>query len=318
MRMQQFKTRTTRTMALFAAGALTLGLAGCGSSGSTAKSTTGNKGSEPQQAVTTVSPTGEQTPPTFEIDAEMPYKFVLPEKTAPSGYVTIKLVNNDKTMSHQAQLVKLRDGVSFEQFKSDLTGKVGEAAMMMDGTPAGGPNAIGPGKSDTAIANLVPGATYAVVCNIPAPDGKSHSDHGMITSFSVSKQPGVNKTPTSASTIKLIDFAFEVPANVDWSKPIDMVNNGKQAHEMAILAAAPGKTLADVQKALKAPPGTAPAGPPPYDVVGGIAAIAPGQSQVFQPKLAPGKYLLVCFIADSAPPHLPHFMKGMITEIDVK
>jgi uncharacterized cupredoxin-like copper-binding protein len=309
-----------RTLALIAAGALVVVVgAGCSSSGSTSSSkTTSNDASSTTRLIgKSMLPTTKAALPTFEIDAEMPYKFVLPEATAPSGYVQIKLVNKDTSMEHQAQLVKLRDGVSFAKFKSDLTGPVGDAAMMMDGTPSGGPNAIGPGGSDTSITNLAPGATYAVVCNIPAPDGKSHAAHGMITSFTVSTKPGVTNAPGAASTIKLIDFAFGVPKDVDWTKPIKMENQGKQAHEMAILAAAPGKTLADVQKALKTPPGTAPAGPPPYEVVGGIAAIAPGGSQVFQPKLKAGKYLLVCFIPDSAPPHLPHFMKGMMTEVDV-
>lgn len=309
--------RPGRTIALVAAGALVIGAAGCSSSGSSVKSN--SKSGSPTTPLNGKSllPTSQSSMPTFQIDAEMPYKFVLPESTAPSGYVTIKLTNKDKTMEHQAQLVKLRDGVTFAKFKSDITGPAGDAAMMMDGSPAGGPNAIGPGQSDTSIADLVPGATYAVVCNIPAPDGKSHAAHGMITSFTVSEKPGMKVAPPFSSTIKLVDFSFGLPAKVDWSKPIMMTNDGKQSHEMAILAAAPGKTLADVQKALKAPPGSAPAGPPPYRVVGGIAAIAPGTSQVFQPELPAGKYLLVCFIPDSAPPHLPHFMKGMITEVTV-
>lgn len=308
MSMQGQTKRGRRMAGVFTAAALGFVLVGCGSG----SSATGTGAGAPAGSDTAASEL-----PTFQINAEMPYKFTLPKSTAPSGYVQVKLVNRDKEMPHQAQLVKLRKGVTFKQYKTDLTGPDGEAASMKDGTPAGGPNAIGPGQTASTTVNLTTGATYAVVCNIPGPDGKAHYLHGMVTSFKVSPDPGVTKAPDAASTIKLIDFSYEVPQNVDWSKPIAVTNMGKQPHELAILGPVDGKTLADVKAALMAPPGSAPAGPPPYRLYGGVGAIAPGETQVFQPSLPRGTYDLVCFIADAAPPHLPHFMKGMITEIDV-
>jgi hypothetical protein len=83
------------------------------------------------------------------------------------------------------------------------------------------------------------------------------------------------------------------------------------------LSALAGKTLDDVKAAIAAPPGSAPAGPPPYVFHGGVAAIAPGTDQVFQPDLEPGDYLLVCFITDPATGK-PHFALGMVTPITVR
>ncbi len=313
-----------RLLAVGAVGAMGLAVVGCGSSSGTAKSASPTaKGSATTAAMgnmgsTTSIAKAKQAAslPTFEIDASMPYKYSFPTSEAPSGYVTVKLVNNDTQMPHQAQLVKLHDGVSFAKFKSDLLGKIGEGAMMMDGTPAGGPNSAGPKQSSSAIVDLAPGATYAVVCNIPAPDGKPHYTHGMVSSFTVSTKPGVTTAPAAASTLKLIDFGFEGAADVNWSKPVRVTNTGKAPHEVAILGPAPGKTLADIHANLFAKPGTT-SGPPPYRAYGGVGAIAPGTSEVFQPKLPKGKYYLVCFVSGPASGMQPHFMKGMITQITV-
>ncbi len=310
-------SRAGRLLALGAVGVLGFGLAGCSSdSGSTSSkpsATTILGGGSTSVSDTGGAPTGL---PTFEIDAEMPYKFTFPEATAPSGYVTVKLVNKDTEMAHQVQLVKLREGVTLDTFKADLTGPVGEGAMMKDGTPEGGPNAVGPGQSDSSIVDLTPGATYAVICNIPAPDGKAHYLHGMIASFTVDTQPGVTKAPVAKSTIKLVDFAFTGANDVNWKQPIEVSNMGKQPHELVILGPAKGKTLQDVHDALFAKPGTT-TGPPPYVTYGGVGAIAPGTSQVFQPAVPAGDYYVVCFVGNSEPPHLPHFMSGMITQIKV-
>lgn len=124
-----------RLLAIGAVGILGMGVTACGSSSSNSSDSAAT-GSSLAAAGTTTAPDSEATYPVFEIDAEMPYKFSLPEATAPSGYVQVKLVNNDKQMAHHAQLVKLRDGVTFDKFKTDLTGPMGEGAMMADGTPA--------------------------------------------------------------------------------------------------------------------------------------------------------------------------------------
>jgi hypothetical protein len=258
-------------------------------------------------------------PPAFEIDASsntsgMGYTF--PEDTAPAGWVTIKLVNQDPQLPHQAQLFRLHDGTSADQFTQALLSPAGEGAVIPLADPAGGPNAISGNTPATTYVKLDPGATYMVICAIPAPDGKPHYAHGMIGHFSVAETPGTATQPAAASTITLTNFKFGVPDSVDWTKPIDVANQGTQPHELVIVGAAPDKALDDVKAALQAPPGTAPAGPPPYVFLGGVAAIAPGTDQVFQPHVASGNYLLVCFITDPATGK-PHFALGMITPITV-
>jgi hypothetical protein len=259
-------------------------------------------------------------PPAFEIDAVsspsgMGYSF--PQTTAPAGWVTIKLVNQDPQLPHQAQLFRLHDGTDVDAFTKALMTPAGEGAVVPLADPVGGPNAISGSTPATTYVKLDAGATYMVICAIPAPDGKPHYAHGMIGHFSVGQTQSAATEPDAASTITLKNFAFGVPADVDWSKPIDVANQGTEPHELVIVGAASGNTLDGVKAALQAPPGTAPAGPPPYVFLGGVAAIAPGSDQVFQPQVQPGNYLLVCFITDPATgkPHLAH---GMTTPITVK
>jgi hypothetical protein len=245
----------------------------------------------------------------------MGYSF--PADMAPAGWVTIKLVNQDAMLPHQAQLFRLHDGTSVDAFTSALMSPAGEGAVVPLADPVGGPNAISGSTPVTTYVQLDPGATYMVICAIPAPDGKPHYAHGMIGHFNVAQAAGTATRPQPKSTITLSNFSFGVPDDVDWSQPIDVANKGTEPHELVVVGAAPGKTLDDVKAALQAPPGTAPAGPPPYVFLGGVGAIAPGSDQVFQPQVPSGNYLLVCFITDPATGK-PHFALGMITPITVK
>lgn len=230
--------------------------------------------------------------------------------------MTIKLVNKDPQLPHQAQLFRLHDGTTIDQFTQALMTPAGEGAVISLADPEGGPNAISGSSPATTYVNLDAGATYMVICAIPAPDGKPHYAHGMIAHFTVDETAGSATQPEAASTITLSNFKFSVPDDVDWTKPIDVANEGTEPHELVIVGAAPGKTLDDVKAAIAAPPGSAPAGPPPYVFAGGVAAIAPGSDQVFQPDVASGDYLLVCFITDPATGK-PHFALGMVTPVTV-
>jgi hypothetical protein len=323
--------RFGRSRALLATATFTaLALAGCTGSGTSPSPTTptsSSSASVPASAAAS-SPAGSPSataaaalPPTFEIDATMSASgtmgYTFPQSTAPAGWATIELVNQDHQLPHQAQLFRLHDGTTVDAFTTALMTPAGEGAVMSLADPMGGPNAISGSSPVTAYVKLDPGATYMVICAIPAPDGQPHYAHGMIGHFSVGQTAGSATPPAAASTITLTDFAFGVPDGVDWSKPIDVANKGTEPHELVIVGAAPGKTLDDVKAALQAPPGSAPAGPPPYVFFGGVGAIAPGSDEVFQPQVAAGDYLLVCYITDPATGK-PHFALGMLLPITVQ
>ncbi|MGH3745376.1 MAG: hypothetical protein ACRDTP_11000 [Mycobacteriales bacterium] len=299
----------TRSAGAVLAAALAIGLGACGSSSTSgSQPPAGSTGTEqsPASAVT----------PTFEIDAVEGMKYQLPAGTAPAGAVKVTLVNKDEDMAHEAEMFRLHAGVTPAQFRTALLSAAGVGAAAQLSDAAGGPAAIGPGHSDAVTTVLQPSSTYMVICEIPGMDGKPHYQHGMITSFTTGST-GAAKVPAAGDNrVVLKDFSFTPSAAVDWSKPVQVVNQGTQPHQMQVFGAAPGKTLADVETYLKAPPGTAPAGPPPYLAYGGVSAMAPGASQLADLSLPPGSYLLVCFVDDPTT-HLPHFMMGMQLPITV-
>lgn len=256
----------------------------------------------------------QQTVPTFEIDAAG-MTYTLPEATAPAGYVQIKLVNSDKQMPHMAQLFELHEGVTMKQFTAALLSPGGEGAVLPLASPAGGPDAVGPGHAGTVGLVLDAHRTYAVICSVPGTDGKPHFVHGMITSFTTGDDDGVTR-PDLANVLTMSDFTYRSDSSVSWNQPLLLTNGSKDdPHELQVLAPAAGKSVADVLAALTAPPGSAPAGPPPYQAFGGGAALAPNGTEVLHLQLPPGQYLLVCFVQGKD--GVPHFMKGMQKQITV-
>jgi hypothetical protein len=188
---------------------------------------------------------------------------------------------------------------------------------------ASGPNGAEPGQSTSATVKLDPG-DYAVVCYIPATsDGKPHAAHGMITKTTIAKTAdSVETAPVAASTITLGDFSFTLPAGFDGKGVVDISNQGKQVHEMAILKLNPGKTLDDAKAFLLTPPGApAPTGPPPFSAIpglGGVTGMSTNQNAWVNMNLTPGNYMLICFYPDtSTPALLPHALKGMVKQFTI-
>jgi hypothetical protein len=116
-----------------------------------------------------------------------------------------------------------------------------------------------------------------------------------------------------AVTIVATEFALQAPDTVSQGAvTFNLVNQGKEFHHVWIARLEGGRTLADVQAALKNP------GPPPAWIreVGGPNAPMPGGGTANATvMLQPGTYLLGCWIP--SPDGVPHIMKGMVRELTV-
>lgn len=104
--------------------------------------------------------------------------------TMKSGSQTIYLTNTGTEM-HEAQVLKLNAGTTFEQFQQLLMASNGQQGSQMPATPVWGMT-LSPGASAYGTANLTPGE-YAVVCFLPSAKngGKPHYMLGMISSVTV-------------------------------------------------------------------------------------------------------------------------------------
>jgi plastocyanin len=114
-------------------------------------------------------------------------------------------------------------------------------------------------------------------------------------------------------TVTARDYAFEAPDTIAAGlTTVRLVNRGPELHHVQLLRLDDGKTLADLNAALKA------GGPPPRWVrdVGGPNTPVPGGESRATLDLAPGRYVIACFIPSAD--QTPHIAKGMVREITVR
>ncbi len=113
-------------------------------------------------------------------------------------------------------------------------------------------------------------------------------------------------------TVVATEYAFQSPATVPAGlTTIQLVNQGHEVHMMGLTKLEDGKSIAELMTFL-----TKDKPQPAWAVdVGGPNAIAPGDTSNSTLMLAPGHYLLICWIpgADG----LIHFMKGMQQALEV-
>lgn len=227
--------------------------------------------------------------------------------TIPAGLTTLHLMNRGKE-AHQAQLIKLGGGKTFEDFMAALK-------SMKPNTPPpswvifdGGPNAAAPGGTSEATEILEPG-NYAILCFIPSSDGVPHVMKGMAHALVVTPStaaPAAEPTPTS--TLTLSDYKFDLAQPLKSGQNIVRVENtADQPHEIVIFKIPPGKTMKDFQAWLP----VSDKQPPPAMPMGGVVGLSKGLHAFFTTNLDAGDYVLVCFLQD-AKDGKPHFVHGMV------
>jgi hypothetical protein len=155
-----------------------------------------------------------------------------------------------------------------------------------------------------------------LVCWIPSGDGVPHLMKGMLHPVVVSpaRAPAAAE-PAADLAIRLTDYDFQLSQPlVAGTHAVRVENAGVQAHEVAIVALSPGRTLRDFL-AWDAGGGKGP--PPTGRWLGGVSTIDAGGHAQFTTTFAPGSYLLLCFWPD-ARDGKPHIMHGMAKQISIR
>ena len=235
------------------------------------------------------------------------YAFGAPDTIA-AGLTTLRMANVGRE-PHQAGLVRIDSGKTTADIVTGLRAIAPPPWMVF----VGGPDVVAPGDTSNATQWLRPGA-YWLVCFFPSADGKMHLEKGMLRPLVVKgPAPAADAEPAGDVAITLNDYGFEISAPLSaGAHAMRAVNAGPQLHEVMVLALAPGKSLTDVQAwAAGGMKGTPPARP-----LGGIVALSKGEQATFTVTLAPGNYLLACFVTD-AKDGKPHLMHGMAKQIKV-
>ena len=264
--------------------------------------------------------------PTVAVEAA-DFSFSLPDSIA-GGLVRLQLTNSGQD-PHHAQVVKLNQGVSQQQFQETLQETLqaipqeGEAALgrlFQIVAFAGSPSGIGPGGVSEAVVDL-PAGDYVLLCFIPGADGIPHVAKGMVKPLTVTQPPSDRPAePQALAAVGMNDFAFTgVPATLPVGRTtLKVTNQGQEPHEMTLMRLE-GINARQALEILAAPPGgEAPSGPPPFKDAGGFQAIMPGQSGWATLDLQAGEYIALCFVPSPANKFAPHVALGMMTSITVK
>jgi hypothetical protein len=236
------------------------------------------------------------------------FAFDAPDSLA-AGLVTFQLQNRGQNLHHMA-VMKLDSAKTLQ----DLF-----AAFQAGGPPPawahdmGGPNAPDPGSDANATMALEPG-NYALLCFVDIPDHVPHMMKGMSRMLHVT--PAASGAPaaqvTGDVTMTLSDYTFTLSQPITAGAHTIRVQNGAtQSHEVELVRLAPGKTVDDMKAWMQTLQG-----PPPASAIGGIAGIAPGQTQSFRYDFAAGNYVLICFLP-AREDGKPHFMHGMLMPVTV-
>jgi hypothetical protein len=239
------------------------------------------------------------------------YAFDSPD-TIEAGLVTLNFENIGKE-DHHLQIVRIADGVTFEDFMTKLQTE-GEAAFAL-AEFVGGVGVLQPGISQAVTVNLQKPGFYIALCFVSSSEGVPHLALGMIKPIEVVAPADVVATDTPEADLKvqMLDFGYDIPTEVSAGKQTwEVVNAGAQPHELLVAKLEDGKTLTDVMNFLLG----GEEGEAPYEFQGGAQAMATAYSNFVEFDLAPGSYVALCFVPDPATGK-PHVALGMVRPFTV-
>lgn len=237
------------------------------------------------------------------------YAFTVPDGIT-AGLTKVVLRNNGKE-PHHAQLARLNDGVTLEQFQAELQKGPGGALPLV--SLVGGAMTAAPGGESAAVVPLGEGQ-YVTLCFIEGEDHVPHLAKGMVQPFTVgAAEEGEIQSPEADATIEMVDFGFRTGDIAAGEQTVEFMNGGEQPHETVIVAI-PQEQSDAVDAWLAQPTEQLPL--PPM-AVGGIQAMMPGMSGFSDVAFETGSsYLLVCFVPDSGSGK-PHYQLGMAKRVDI-
>jgi uncharacterized cupredoxin-like copper-binding protein len=224
------------------------------------------------------------------------------------GIVKVEMVNHGHE-PHQMQVVRLKDGVSYDQVQQAL--KQSPEAIFPLVEFVGGAGVADPGGTSAAILNLQPGQ-YLLICFIPSPDGVPHLAKGMIAQLQVTTPKTASSEPKASAQITMSDFTYQLPSTLTPGELVKVVNAGSEPHELAIMKLAPGKTIDDLLQWEHSHQG-----PPPATDVGGMQALDPGKAGWLQLPTDKGTYAFICNVPDPKSGKA-HYDLGMITQVTLQ
>jgi hypothetical protein len=207
-------------------------------------------------------------------------------------------------------IVRLHPGKDTTAFANKAQ-RMSPTAMEAWGTTIAGGSAS-KGLPYTTTVDLAPGLYEIVVFEGEGKKAQQYVAGGFKVRDVLAAGPPTE--PETTATVGLRDFRFTGARTLPAGGGLKIVNEGQQLHEL-VVAKVKGK-MSDAVKAAKA--GTfnkiKMAGPPAQL----IGIVSGGTTNVVEPKLAPGRYLMLCAYGDRNSRNKPHAALGMVETITVR
>lgn len=240
------------------------------------------------------------------------YSFEAPTDIT-AGRYWVTLENYGKEL-HHLQFMRLNDGFTFHQLFIEIQTDPDEALAKM--TFPGGVGAIEPGKTGTVVIDLEEGL-YVLADFLPDAEGVPHLALGMLSPLRVAPNPHAPTLNASGPephlSVTLRDFSFSLPPEIKEGPQLwKVTNDGPQLHEIMLVRLSDGKTITDVIAFMNAP-----AGPPPFESIGGMQALSVGKTGWVHLDLLPGVYAALCLLPELQSGH-SHLEMGMVTTFVVR
>lgn len=228
-------------------------------------------------------------------------EYVYQLKGSPKAGWTQITFQNSGVEYHMLAMFKLKKGTTAAALKKAVTSndnKAFEAIAAPGGDPtvSGSPAVLSTKQSTTTMTQL-PAGTYGIACFIPAPDGKSHAEHGMYKVFTVSGKSNLKPPTDGVTAVSISDSGLALPtAGMPAHGWVKVTNGTSVARDLSLAEYTSAGATFDAANAYynalfsSSEP---PEGDPPATLNGGLGGVAPGASGYFELDLKDGRYALV-------------------------
>lgn len=246
-------------------------------------------------ATTSPSPTPAPTVPELAITG-VDYGFQV-TGTVSAGLTKISFTNAGKE-EHMTGLGKLQPGKTLGDVQAALKSQDEKAFGAVFDEKEGdkdAPQVMSPGYTATTYTQLTEG-TYALICFIPSPDGKSHYDKGMLSTVNVGPAASAPAAPAPTAAVELVFKGGKLtgPATLPAGKTVFKVTTDAN-HELFGVVGLNGKSVDQVSAYFDAKfSGKAPSGPPHGAIVLGLHDFEVGEEILFELDLKPGPVGFIC------------------------
>lgn len=257
-------------------------------------------------ATVAVAPAAAAAPAIVTVHAR-DFAYDAPDQIA-AGMTTFHLVNDGPGLHHLV-LIRLDSAKTVADLQVAIKnpGPLPGWAVL-----AGGPNAAAPKGESVATVDLGPG-NYVMLCFVDVPNGVPHFAEGMVRPLTVTPVTTASAAaPPADAVVSLSDYSFALSQPLTAGRHTIKVEVAPgQPHELVFIRLGPGKTAKDLVAWMPKMKG-----PPPGEVVGGASPSISGSPVYVSVDLAPGKYVLICFLPDGKDGK-PHFTHGMMKTVDI-